>query len=450
MSSNNPSSERPEYIERLRAEIRGVPYRPAKRKKAEPEPPELADAHCLFKVESGNRWIDLGEREPRAKMLLGECWHQGELCILFADTNTGKSVLAVQIGENIARAQNTGPFTCDAISEKVLYVDFELSTTQFYQRYSHPEQGGHTFSKNFFRAQFNAGAEIPENFKSFDDFLIAGLEYKIGLVKATVLIIDNITCLRSGTESAAVALRLMNNLKSLKADHKLSILVLAHTPKRRKAAQPLSANDLHGSKLLINFADSAIAMGKSTIDKDLCYLKQIKQRNTRQCYGEDNVALCRLTQSGNFLHFNFEGNGTEQAQLQAAGRHNYNRGTIDREELAKCINELNDEGLTLRDIAERLRISKSTVHNVLQTDESRITNALSPQGPDAQVDEKAGSRYTSTSSAPFAEGVGPPGAFVKQPPRGQALPGPQLKTSRAHLTPKHAEALQGVAENGPP
>jgi hypothetical protein len=445
MSFDNPSSERPEYVEQLRAEIRGVPYRPAKRKKAEPESPELADARCLFTVESGNRWIDLGAREPKAKMLLGECWHQGELCILFADTNAGKSVLAVQIGENIARAQNTGPFACDAGPENVLYVDFELSTTQFYQRYSHPEQGGHNFSNNFFRAQFNPSADIPENFKSFDDFLIAGLEYKINLVKATVLIIDNITCLRSGTESAAVALRLMNNLKSLKADHKLSILVLAHTPKRRNAAQPLSANDLHGSKLLINFADSAIAMGKSKTDNTLCYLKQIKQRNTRQCYGEDNVALCRLTQPGNFLHFTFEGNSTEQAQLQAAGRHSYNRSTIDREELAKCINELNAEGLTVRDIAERLRISKSTVHNLLQTEESRITNARSPQGPDVQADEKAVGRHTDTSAAPSAEGAIPSGTVAKRRPRE-----PQWKISRALLRPKHPEAPQGVAENGPP
>ena len=431
MSINNPSSERPEYIERLRAEIRGVPYRPVKRKKVEPEPPVLSDAHHLFKVETGNRWMDLGEREPKAKMLFGECWHQGELCIMFADSNAGKSVLAVQIGENIARSQNTGPFACDAKAEKVLYVDFELGTTQFYQRYSHPEQGGHNFSTNFFRAQFNPAADMPDNFKSFDDFLLAGLQYKIEFVKATVLIIDNITCLRSGTESAAVALRLMNNLKRLKTDYKLSILVLAHTPKRRKPAQPLSANDLHGSKLLINFADSAIAMGKSTTDKDLCYLKQIKQRNTRQCYGEDNVALCRLTQPGNFLHFTFEGHSTEQAQLQTAGRHSYNRNAIDREELAKCIHELNAEGLTLRDIAAQLRISKSTVHNILRPDESSITTDLTPQYADEQaVMDKASSRRAETLPAPPA--------------------GPQLEINRAPQTPQHAGAPQCMAENGPP
>jgi len=111
------------------------------------------------------------------------------------------------------------------------------------------------------------------------------------VVTATVLIIDNITCLRGGTENAVVALRVMKNLR---ANHGLSILVLAHTPKRRNPARPLSADDLQGSKLLINFADSAFAIGQSCAQTGLCYLRQIKQRNTRQVYSPDNVCLCRI------------------------------------------------------------------------------------------------------------------------------------------------------------
>src|SRR6202044_3258033 len=111
----NPSSERPPEIEQIRAEIRGVPYRPAKRKKyAEPRLTSLHDSHSLFTVEKGNRWMELARRDPEDKMLLGELWHQGELWMLFADTNIGKSVLSVQIGESIARGQSIEPFTCQA------------------------------------------------------------------------------------------------------------------------------------------------------------------------------------------------------------------------------------------------------------------------------------------------------------------------------------------------
>src|ERR1700709_127189 len=152
-----PSSERPEYIERIRAEARGEAYRPAARKKSGPEPLDEHTVSRFFNIERGSRWMELGEREPEAKMLFGEFWHQGELCILFADTNVGNSVLAVQIANNIARGKKTGPFACTAKPEKVMYVDFELSTTQFYQRYSGPK-GEHEFPDNFYRAQFN-----PEN-----------------------------------------------------------------------------------------------------------------------------------------------------------------------------------------------------------------------------------------------------------------------------------------------
>jgi len=356
--SFGPSSERPPFIEQLRAESRGLQFRPAKRKKrAEPHPPDTADSHRLFTIEKGNRWMELARREPEAKMLFGELWHQGELCMLFADTNIGKSVLAVQIGESIARGQSIAPFICQAPPARVLYIDFELSQAQFGLRYS---QGGrdHLFSDNFFRAQYNFIPDPPPNVDE-NDLLIAAIEYKVQLAKATVLIIDNITCLRGGTENSVVALSLMKSLKALKTDHKLSILVLAHTPKRRNPTQPISADDLHGSKLLINFADSAFAIGKSTAETDLSYLKQIKQRNTRQRYGHDNVCLCRIQKPGAFLYFKFEGYSTER-------HHVLTQTAVGRRELTSKITDLTAAGLSQRDISKQLGIGVATVNRLIR------------------------------------------------------------------------------------
>jgi archaellum biogenesis ATPase FlaH len=356
------SAERPLYIEQLRAEARGVPYRPAKRKNPAGQPPDPDACKYLFTVCTGNRWMDLGQRQPVAKMLFGEFWHQGELCILFADTNTGKSVLAVQLGDAIAAARAVGKFSRQAAAANVLYIDFELSTTQFYQRYSHP-QGNYVFAEKFCRAEFN---EANHNYGNFipgdcseDDFLIAGLEQKINLVNATVLIIDNISCLRGGTENAAVAIRLMKNLKSLKAQYKLSILVLAHTPKRRNPARPIGTDDLHGSKLLINFADSAFAIGRSNTDNNLCYLKQIKQRNTRQVYGDDNVCLCRIEKHLNFLQFRFEGSGPERPHL-------LNRSAANRAMLSQKVNELSTGGISQRQISAQLGVALGTVNRLVK------------------------------------------------------------------------------------
>jgi len=438
-----PSAERPAHIEQLRAEARGVAYRPASRKKPQQMPPDPYTASRIFTVETGNRWMELGEREPEAKMLFGEFWHQGELCILFADTNAGKTVLAVQIASNIARAKQTGPFACDAKPEKVLYVDFELTAAQFHQRYSHPE-GDHRFPANFFRAQFNPENGGTGNFNSDDDLLIAGLEYKIRQVCATVLVIDNITCLRGGTESAAVALRLMNNLKSLKADHKLSILVLAHTPKRRNPARPLSADDLHGSKLLINFADSAFAIGKSTTDAGLCYLKQIKQRNTQQIYGEDNVALCRISKAplsakkpGNFLHFDFEGYDAEQPHILMAGRHGYNRSLADHQLLATQVAALSAEGLSQRQIALQLNIGLGTVNKLLHRDNGQ---------------EKDDIACTAGTHTPAASPVGDAPNGLDNIPRQlrQETGAAATLCNGASYTPEHEAIVTGARANDPP
>jgi len=253
-----------------------------------------------------------------------------------------------------------GPFTCQAPPAQVLYLDFELSKAQFGLRYSNGDED-HQFSDNFFRAQYNFVPDPPPGVDE-NELLIAAIEYKIKLVEATVLIIDNITCLRGGTENAAVALSLMKSLKSLKADHNLSILVLAHTPKRRNPTQPISADDLHGSKLLVNFADSAFAIGKSTAETDLCYLKQIKQRNTRQRYGADNVCLCRIQKPGSFLHFTFEGYSAERHHLLARTRQ-----LAGRQELVNEVAALAAAGLTQREISSKLNIALVTVNRLLRS-----------------------------------------------------------------------------------
>src|ERR1700744_1348057 len=132
----NHTAERPPYIELLRAEARGYPDLVKKARQAlqtYPDPDQTQRVVTLF---TGNRWLELGEREPDPKMLFGGFWHQGELCILFADTNAGKSVLGVQIGDSIARHRQIGPFPLEAEKAIVLYVDFELTAKQFQLRYS--------------------------------------------------------------------------------------------------------------------------------------------------------------------------------------------------------------------------------------------------------------------------------------------------------------------------
>lgn len=303
---------RPEFIEQLRAETRGLRYRP----NDQVYRPDPETARKMFVIATGNRWMELGSREPEAKMLLGCLWYQHELCILFADTNSGKSVLAVQIADSLSRGTATGPFINQAKPVKVLYIDFELSTTQFHIRYTSTGGHDHDFSDNFMRAEFYPHKHITGNLAVHQESIITGIETLIREQNPGVLIIDNITCLRGGTESAAIALPLMQSLRALRIRYHLSVLVLAHIPKRRHPGRPISADDMQGSKLLINFADSAFTIGKSSTQPGLRYLKQIKQRNSRQLYGTGNVCLCSIQKPGSFLGFRFDGYSPESQHLR--------------------------------------------------------------------------------------------------------------------------------------
>src|SRR6185369_14057916 len=82
---------------------------------SEKEVEEIADGNFqnLFKIQTANSWIDEARSRPAPKMLFGEFWYEGELCILFADTGTGKSILSVQIGNGIAEGDLAGLFCCE-------------------------------------------------------------------------------------------------------------------------------------------------------------------------------------------------------------------------------------------------------------------------------------------------------------------------------------------------
>ena len=90
----------------------------------------------LFKIQSANDWINQAKRTPIPKCLFAEFWHEGEICILFADSNLGKSILAVQIADSISKNKKIGGFKLETIKQQVLYFDFELSAKQFEVRYA--------------------------------------------------------------------------------------------------------------------------------------------------------------------------------------------------------------------------------------------------------------------------------------------------------------------------
>jgi RecA-family ATPase len=316
----------------------------------------LEESKGLFIVKDGNAWLEQAKQRPIPKMLFSEFWYEGEIGILFADTNLGKSILGVQIGDSISKGVPIKGFKLEAEKQPAIYCDFELSDKQFENRYSREFKDHYTFDGNFLRAEINPDTELPEK-QTFEDFLDYSIELLIIETGAKVLIIDNITYLKSENEKAKDALPLMKNLKRLKNKYGLSILALAHTPKR-DLSKPITRNDLSGSKMLINFCDSAFSIGESHSDKNLRYIKQIKVRNTENLYDTENVILCQVDKPYSFLEFQFIGFGKEVDHLKV-------KTEKDDEKLKDKVIELRSIGKSFREIGSELGISHMKARRTL-------------------------------------------------------------------------------------
>ena len=317
----------------------------------------------LFKVKTANEWLELAKTSPIPEMLFGEFWHEGEISILFSDSNLGKSILSVQIADSISKGQQIPGFKLEAKKQPVLYFDFELSAKQFEVRYSIKNEAQkvfenhYSFDDNFKRIEINPDAEIPTE-STFENYLNQSLEQSIIETGAKILIIDNITYLKNETEQAKHALPLMRYLKDLKSKYSLSILALAHTPKR-DLSRPITQNDLGGSKMLYNFIDSCFAIGQSNTDKNLRYIKQIKARNTAMIYDTENVIVCQIDKPYNFLAFEFIDYGAEREHLKQVTEK-------DRESTIEQAKELSQKGYSQRQISNELGISLGAVNKYLK------------------------------------------------------------------------------------
>lgn len=293
----------------------------------------------MFTVRTANRTIQEAANRPDPVPLWMTLWYEGEVCCLFADSNLGKSIYAVQIASSIAETR------------KVLYFDFELSDKQFQLRYTNMETGKyHEFPPDLYRVEITRDFDYPDG--SFEDALIMEIEQLSLKADCRILIIDNLSYLCMTSEKGEDAGRLMSRLMELKRRHGLSMLILAHTPKRQ-LNMPITQNDLAGSKKLYNFFDSVFAIGKSAKDGNLRYIKQLKVRYGCFEYGADNVIVCSIEKEDDFLQFVTVGYATETSHLKEIT--NEEKGRMKDEAKA-----LHSQGISYREIAKQLAISKTT------------------------------------------------------------------------------------------
>ena len=291
--------------------------------------------------------VEHAKKDP-PKKLLGSFWCEGEVCFLFASTNVGKSVFSFRVADCIAKGVsiNEEHLKNECSAMKILYYDFELSPRQLGTRLSEKLVS----SKNLVVMQPSGDAEIGES------VVLKAIESSITKHKAQAIVVDNISAINTDNESALEAGKLMKNLKNIARKYKLSMLIVAHTPKRDQN-EKIELKHLAGSAQLSNLADSVVGMGRSNQHTGDRYIKQLKVRSFELEYHDENVLLMNLDMLDTGLGFTIKDTANESDLVNTM---------VDRSERNQEIITLSYKGYSGSQIAEKLGMGKSQVNAIVK------------------------------------------------------------------------------------
>lgn len=280
----------------------------------QPEKPRLAPRRAKDAVKGRER------KPPEA--LFDAFWRTGELALLFGEPGAGKSVLAVQIADSLARG--TRLLSPDAPLKKrikTLYIDLVLSEKQFRERYS-----GYKFAGDLYRETPLEGGDLFE----FVAAMVARYGFK-------AVIIDDLSLVSRTADGTQEALALMHALRQMAVEMSVSILVLADAyPFVYENQSP--ERGLRRSRILCGVADSVFALYDGKVI-------QTRSRSGEKVWTAKNKLCCRIEE----LEDGMLGMVLEPPEIDHATR----------EQIVDIKRMHDTDGMTFRQIAAQIEISKS-------------------------------------------------------------------------------------------
>ena len=328
-----------------------------------------------LRYQTANKWIEDAKAQPDPEHFYHGMFVEGEISFVFSAPNSGKSLFLMQVAESIARRK------------KVVVIDCEQSSKQFQKRYTSDEDGStHYFPENLYRAEVDS--ELLDTVDQ-DQAILESVEQaaKEGF---KVTVIDNISFICVHTEKAQTSIEFMRKLIKLKKKYGLTILVVAHTPKR-DPSRPLTQNDLSGSSKLMALIDAATAIGVSSQDPKLRYAKTVKFRSGEYPCQADHVAVYRLEKVGNYTQLVFQDYGNEKDHLREKN------AATEMEDMQEFVN-LKAQGMSLKEIAEETGYAKTTIHRKLKK-----AAAMGMEATETPASDTSGEPFRSTQGTDQVE-----------------------------------------------
>ncbi len=240
-------------------------------------------------------------QKGRIRKLCGDFLYKGTLTFLFANTGVGKSILAHQIGVVVA----------NQFKLKTAYVDMEVSSQQYLERYAPLDDEGNYIGvpntpKSFTRFEFNPNVSV-EGKKALME------KIKTFIKEYDLVIIDNLTNILNNSQDFESGKSFMEEIRKLKELHKTTVLIVAHVT---KGIKELNSDSMAGTKVLSNYADDMIGIAKvknkPTNEGNYVYAVQVKCRSGIQNFDNSNAAVFQILRDQNTgLNFYHKYNANE-------------------------------------------------------------------------------------------------------------------------------------------
>ena len=229
----------------------------------------------VLRAFSPSEFMEVEMNKPPLE-LIGDCIPMSGLTVLYGLTKTGKSILAYQMMNDLARGNDLfGGFLRNEFGpKKVVYYDNENPRGVISKRYSNE---GDLSTFYFKDVEHNVSLvldciedmiEPPEKFPSSDELLDQAIEIVTEKINEgfEVIIVDNMMRLVTGNNKESdVMSKIMYKFKSLSETYRVAVILVTHTNKEYKTTR-LTPYHISGSAMTANLASTFIALNRNEFE----------------------------------------------------------------------------------------------------------------------------------------------------------------------------------------
>lgn len=312
----------------------------------------------VLSIRSFNDCVKDGSNQPILEYIVEKLIEPG-IGLLLGKSNVGKSICAVQIGNNISSGTKVFELL-STTKNRVMIIDCEMTDRQIANRYQYSDGEFYQFSNDFYRSKLNVN--ILE--KNFLQKLIDSIKESIFSYEIKFLIIDNLMSIIYDLNKPSLVLDFFVNIKRLQEDTFISILLIGHPRKGIELSEKMDLEDVYGSSYIGNFLDYAIGLRKSKLNSSEILLKLLKTRMDVNNFNEDNIIVLSLGNKMGVPVFEFNRYDTEVNHLKSNSSINMNTD----EKMVSEFDIINN--------CKLLKLPNTTIAQIIGVNEKTIRNRI--------------------------------------------------------------------------